>query len=776
MPLLEGLVGALLEHETSPLRFEALCLDLLGLQENAVFVPTSRTWDLGRDGRRVLQTESSHHVVCASLAQTLDAKVTADIERLEATTRPRSIVYCTSRELSEHTADILAAEIRKLSPSVQSVQVLYQMQLATMALTHESILRKHYQAELSNLESLFFGVSTPDVEAEKTGLRLALLTQTGDDAQALRDALARRLILEQLSAKGPQTQNAVLVSISGQLHLPRTISSAYGTSVVELLQTEGLIENRTGRLEVTAAGTAWLATLPSDAAPKLLEGKKLIHAALAKLTGFQLTPEEYDRVWDTFQDGIAQLFFVHGTATIRMVAAIESGRRVEDGEAALAIREKLAHRIGAMFGGLEKREAMQQAIIDLFSEKGTAAFDWLSEICAVYVMMCSLGLEPQSSASVTSVVRGITLLLDTDVILSLLSDGEVSHKETEQLLGGWRALGGTVLAPDPSLEEAAYHAWIAESDYVATSSYLPQLSDLEAEHVISNAFVRGFRAVSRGRLDRKTWERYIGQYRGSRPHDYSRVLAVLRDEYRVDRLPGFGSEIDKSTDSFYVSVLQFMITTLAAEMECESDDLDFRIRDKARRDALMLASLRAARAAFREQGRDGTLMAVSSARLIKMSDERFRTDLGDPDAVLSLGAVGTLLALTPGVHFGLGSLRGILFDLNLAKRLTGLQRYAYRIVAQSEQYDVPWSRRTTLKRELGERILRDAKASDRPVEEIARIVTKADDPEYSAQIVRDALDAMAVPTRREKENTALRREIEQLQRALAAERERKASV
>ena len=169
-------------------------------------------------------------------------------------------------------------------------------------------------------------------------------------------------------------------------------------------------------------------------------------------------------------------------------------------------------------------------------------------------------------------------------------------------------------------------------------------------------------------------------------------------------------------------------------------------------------------------------MAVSSARFIKLSDERFRIDLGDPDAVLSLGAVGTLLALTPGVHFGLGSLRGILFDLNLARRLTPLQRYAYRVVSQSDEYNVPWSRRSTLKRELGERRLRDAKASDRPVEAVARLVMGSEDPEYSAQIVRDALDAMAVPTRREKENAALQREIERLRSELAAERERRRSV
>lgn len=772
MEILEGLVGSLLKFETSPMRFEALCIDLLSAQENATFVPTSRTWDMGRDGRRALQDDGGTHVVCVSLSETIDKKVEADIRRLEATTKPRSIVYCTSRDISEHAADDLSAEIRRLSSSVESVNVLYQSQIASMALRRQDILHKHYRAEITNLQSLFFGDAAQAHDPENTGLRLALLTQTGDSAVELREALARRLVLEQLKVAGPQTLNGLLVKLSQQLHLPRTISLTYGQGVATTLHSCGHVARTGAKLEITAAGEDWLADVPAEASTRLLEGRKLIRQALEELTGYGLPDTDFERVWNTFQDGIAELFFQHGSAIVQMVAAVQEGRRVDGDERVRAIRERLADQIKALFTGPERRDEMRQAVIDLFSEKGSPAFEWLAEVCTVYVMMCSLGLEPKSSAAVTDALREVALLLDTDVLLSLLSVGERNHEETERVIGGWRALGGQVVAPDPALEEAAYHAWIAPGDYKAVAGQLAGLSDTQADRVIGNAFVRGFWAASKGRFERKWWERYIEQYRGRHKYDYSKIVDLLRDEYRIDRLSGFGTDSGNSGDSFYVDVFKFMTQQLASEAGCDIEGLDYRVVDKARRDALTIAALRSARASFRSQGRSGTLMAVSSARLIKEADMRFRADLGEPDAILSLAAVATLLAVTPGVHFGLGSLRGVLFDINLAKRLSPIQRYAYRMISQSEEYDIPWSRRVSLKRKLGERLLRDARASDKPIDEIARLVTSSDEPEYSAEVIKDALDGMAVTPQSEKELASLRREVERLREELASRPDR----
>ena len=62
---------------------------------------------------------------------------------------------------------------------------------------------------------------------ETTGLRLALLTQTGDDASLLRTDLTKRLVIESLHTTSPQSPGQLAQDISSQLHLGRSLSADY---------------------------------------------------------------------------------------------------------------------------------------------------------------------------------------------------------------------------------------------------------------------------------------------------------------------------------------------------------------------------------------------------------------------------------------------------------------------------------------------------------------------------------------------------------------------
>ena len=115
---------------------------------------------------------------------------------------------------------------------------------------------------------------------------------------------------------------------------------------------------------------------------------------------------------------------------------------------------------------------------------------------------------------------------------------------------------------------------------------------------------------------------------------------------------------------------------------------------------------------------------------------------------------------------GLGTLRGVLFDMGLATRLTPIQKYAYRLIAASGEFDVPWSKRVTLQRELGERLLTDARISGEPVRKIRERVLRSGDPEYSVKILADALDKMALTPKIEKELRQLRTVVKKLEKEL----------
>ena len=174
MPLLPGIIEALFNLEVNDIRFERFCRELYSKVGGVVLVPTSRTWDLGRDGRSISHAGDGGlaAVLCATLSERVDQKVEADVRRLKQTTQTGRIVYCSSRAISEARCDKIQADIRKLYPSAESVVVLGQIQLVDLAQDNEEILRHHYAAEIQNAEqALAFEPTTSRGEKGSGGKR-----------------------------------------------------------------------------------------------------------------------------------------------------------------------------------------------------------------------------------------------------------------------------------------------------------------------------------------------------------------------------------------------------------------------------------------------------------------------------------------------------------------------------------------------------------------------------------------------------------------------------
>jgi hypothetical protein len=88
-------------------------------------VPTSASWDRGRDARAVGPARGTHAaVICGTLDPDLDAKSNQDLKRLAATSKPDRVIYCSSQKLSEHQLDKVATGIRVLLPPGASVTTL----------------------------------------------------------------------------------------------------------------------------------------------------------------------------------------------------------------------------------------------------------------------------------------------------------------------------------------------------------------------------------------------------------------------------------------------------------------------------------------------------------------------------------------------------------------------------------------------------------------------------------------------------------------------------
>lgn len=311
-------------------------------------------------------------------------------------------------------------------------------------------------------------------------------------------------------------------------------------------------------------------------------------------------------------------------------------------------------------------------------------------------MLCSLGFEQLSSAQMIRTLSCIDVIPDSDVVISLLCEGEENHSDVERILMGWKAIGGRIIMIRPVLEEIAYHAWISEYEYSFFGSSLADIPDSEAERVIGNAFARGFRKVSQKATDRTTWNYYIGQFKGISQLDHTKIQDHLKNDYGFTPVPD-PSNLDPVLQR---RINQFLVKRLCAQLKCEASQLDRKHNEKASRDSRLICAVLASRVAGQASGEAKTFCIVSSARLIRDIDQSFRRELGEPNMVLSLAAMSFLLTLTPGVPMGMSTLRSVLFDTYLATRLTPLQRFAYKVITASGQWSLPWSRRGTLQREL----------------------------------------------------------------------------
>ena len=398
-----------------------------------------------------------------------------------------------------------------------------------------------------------------------------------------------------------------------------------------------------------------------------------------------------------------------------------------------------AKKVKATISSEELAEEIEQAVIDMFTEPSGPAFEWLARVCERFVALCALGLESASAEEIHLILRRYRVVLDSDIVLSLLCDAEANHFATKDFITRWRELGGGILLARPVLEEVAHHAWISETDFVETKYLAGKLRPAELHRYAQNAFVRTFLFLEKDASGwEKKWKIYIGQFRGTNPDDYSNLLDLLQGELTAEILPSAHDPLLRKQISDFQCKLMAQYSKTAVGL------LDPRDVDKARRDGDILASIAATRDVQRRVASDITMTLLSSSPRLRLADAKFRDSLGSPDAVLTLGAFSYLLSFLPGVRFGAGSLRHALFEFGHTAHLQDADRLALRVIKATGQYDLPWARRKTLHHHLKEAIHREARRQDVSAETIREKFRAANESVHPAEIILDTLKSMAV--------------------------------
>jgi hypothetical protein len=752
-PMYASLAEIIIENERSDYRFESFTREICEKHEGIDFVATSQSWDRGRDARSTAPGRGSHrNLICATLNKDINAKAEADLLRVTATSSPDRLICCSSQRLSEEKIDEITKLIRRHVPA-GSVLVLGGIQLGTLAEKYADVFEKYYAAEVQTIRSTI--LATPARDATTTrGLRLALIAFGSDEAVALRQEILRNSVLEFFGDEKRHTIRQITEEFSKDLGLPRALRPDLVSRVVAAKEKNGTIRREGDAWVITEFGREQLKSMPVQAAANLLEGRQLVRERLESLTGKATSEVEYQQLWSGLMDFLGGLFYANGLSVIRAVEQFLAGTRDTSTEEP-NLRSLLIEGINRTVSVLstpELRETVALGILDMLTERAGPAFDWFTKVAERFVILCSLGLEVTSGDEIRKVVRSHEIILDSDIILSYLCEGEVDHRRSKDLLSWWLQLGGRLLVSPVVLEEVAYHAWIAERDFQETEYLLGKLQTYELRRYIKSAFVRTYHLLEK---NPKRWPMYIGQFRGNSNGDYSKIFSILRQRLKVETLPeSYDEQLRKKiTDYLMVS---------ARDVHKEAEQLED-VSYKVNRDGRLMASIATARSAQEKMGSGGPIVLLSSSYQLRRAENYFRQQFGDARVLLSIGALSYLLATVPDAGLGADSLRRALFEFGGSAHLKDPERRALRIIRATEEFDIPWAQRKLLEANLTASIRSEAEKRGVPEEKLRAKLASGGEAKTGAQLIAQSLRDMAVMDKTSGELAEAQRKIDRLQ-------------
>ena len=191
----EGMAMAILQGEESYARFEDFCCELFSKVDGWEYVPTSRSYDMGSDGRNVgIRGGEVAPVICATLRVDVLDKAKEDAVKLGEKGRGlKAVRFCSTQHLTESVLENIKSMFEQHCPQVETIMADGLIQIGYLAAKHPECFEKYYLAELANLRSALAVSEVDSQKVQMTGMRIALTTQLGDDAHALHEDLQRNL-------------------------------------------------------------------------------------------------------------------------------------------------------------------------------------------------------------------------------------------------------------------------------------------------------------------------------------------------------------------------------------------------------------------------------------------------------------------------------------------------------------------------------------------------------------------------------------------------------
>jgi hypothetical protein len=765
-PFKVAVIEKVLENENNSTRFELFANAVVSaIEGGAKVLSTSASWDNNRDG--VGYGSAAGLYVCTSLRDDIDSKATDDLEGLTQKTQGIKRVYvCLSHPLSEHRRSKLEGQLSALIDSKFPITCLGGNQIAEIAAKSGELPELYYGSEIADIVRVL--TAQPSDGAQLRGLRLALIASSADDSDSIRKATYAAGLLDVLSEHKSLTAASCAKAFSESLRLHRSIAAETCRLHLNVLVASGLVGSDGTSYWITESGKSDATSRKSAAAGRLLQLKASIKGEIEESLRTPIVDDEFHRVWLILEDKLTQYFLTRGEEIVSEIASLMSNdggtAEVDTGKSSsLTFLDDLAEAVAAAVTTAERKSEFNTAIRDIFSDRLGPAAEWLIRVAASFVSAAAMGLEHQSAEAVASLLKKTSIVLDTDVLLSLVGIDEPEHQGVKSLVTRWKELTGKVFVAEPVLEEFARHAHIAEVEFDHVQHLLPGTPE-DRLILFKNVFVRAFgNLVAQGSARRNQWKTYIGQFRGAHVYDWSAALTTLVYDHGLEKL---------APRSLKEAALEDQVRKYLVSLADESRSQTPYAQDKARRDAQLYAAIAHHLKSIRALDPAANCVLVSSARRLSIAEERFKI-AADYQIVSTISSMLYLISLMPGVSLGLSAMKSFLFEGYRPGLSSELERTLLRMVRASKERELAFAQRGVLMKTVRDRFVRDAheKGLRAPVERlIANAETEALAPENQQRtlaILAEALDKVGASNRVERENAELRRKNAELERELA---------
>jgi hypothetical protein len=687
-------------QEANSGRFELFANAIVSAMEGgAPVLSTSYNYDQTRDGKA--GGRASGIYVCTSITGDVDGKIILDLENIIKKTKIDRLYFCLSHPITEYSGDKMALQIVELVGVDFPVVMLSGPQLAEYGCSKPEICERFYSAEINDILKVIN--ASPDENAQIRGLRLALISTTGEDSETIRQGVYNAAILDAFSTHSTLTVATCANAIAQSLAIHRPIAHQTVGRRMNALADIGLLARMDGVYSITADGRVNVTQRKGEAVGRLVALKSAIRKELEEAVETPILDEEFNRIWTVLEESMASYFTTRGEEIVSEIGQliggeVELSNDDDDKHNGLSFIGELAKVVAAAATGIERRPIIETAIRDIFSDRMGPAANWMVQIAAAFVAACAIGLEDKSAQAIERLLSKTVLVLDTDVLLSLVGKDEADHDGVNAIVERWKQLPGKILVGEPVLEEFARHAYIAQAEFEHVRHLLPGTEE-ERTRLMKNVLVRSFgRLIEDGGAKVREWPSYIDMYRGTIQYDYSKALALLRVDLKIDMLP----RPIKDADDLEKKVRRFLIDRID-----ETWGPKLYAHDKAKRDARLYAALVYYTRARREIDPLANCILVSSARRLASAEDEFH-EVGDTHIVASIASMLYLVSLLPGVSLGLSAMKAFLFEGNRAGLSGDLERTVLRVIQSSKERKLKFKQRGALMSELRELLLKDA--------------------------------------------------------------------